>query len=134
MNPFSRDAGIPVLTEIIETPDLDESVPEAPAVVPAIEPPEEYSVEALEAEMLSRLSGEEWNRLERKIRERILSRILARIDAVLEQQVRDHLADVLQLAVEALATEIKSGLHQSLEQVVARAVSDEIARLQKRNK
>ena len=134
MNPFSRDAGIPVLTEIIETPDLKEPVPEAPAAVPETEPTEEYSVEALEAEMLARWSTEEWNRLERKIRERILSRILARIDAVLEQQVRDHLADVLQLAVEALATDIKSGLHQSLEQVVARAVSDEIARLQKRNK
>lgn len=134
MNPFSRDAGIPVLTEIIETPEAEEPAVEAPAAAPSVEPAEQYSVEALEAEMLSHWSSEDWNRLERKIRERILSRILARIDAVLEQQVRDHLADVLQLAVEGLATDIKSGLHQSLEQVVARAVSDEMTRLQKRNK
>lgn len=133
MNPFSRDASIPVLTEIIESPG-EQSFQETPATTPADVPLDEYNVEALEAEMLSHWSDEEWNRLERKIRERILSRILARIDSVLEQQVRDHLADVLQVAVEGLATDIKSGLHQSLEQVVARAVSDEITRLQKRNK
>jgi catalase len=129
MNPFSRDAGIPVLTEIIEAP-AESAASKPPVVAPAATPIEEISVEALEAEMRAHWSDEEWNRLERKIRERILRQILARIDSVLEQQVRDHLADVLQTAVDALATDIKSGLHQSLEQVVARAVSQEITRLQ----
>jgi len=134
MNPFSRDAGIPVLTEIIDAPPDRENLPDAPAAAAGTMPAGEPSVEALEAEMLSHWNDEEWNRLERKIRERILRRILGRIDAVLEQQVRDHLADVLQIAVEGLATDIKSGLHQSLEQVVANAVSQEITRLQNRNK
>lgn len=133
MNLFSRDAGIPILTEIIDSP-REESFQETPTSTPSVALLDEYNIEALEAEMLSHWSAEEWNRLERKIRERILSRILARIDTVLEQQVRDHLADVLQIAVEGLATDIKSGLHQSLEQVVTRAVSDEITRLQKRNR
>jgi catalase len=129
MKPFSRDAGIPVLTEII-APPAEQSIADAAAIPPIVAPIEEHNVEALEAEMLSQWSDEEWNRLERKIRERILRQILGRIDSVLEQQVRDHLADVLQAAVEGLATDIKSGLQQSLEQVVARAVAQEIIRLQ----
>ncbi|OGB22210.1 MAG: hypothetical protein A3I66_17725 [Burkholderiales bacterium RIFCSPLOWO2_02_FULL_57_36] len=133
MKPFSRDAGIPVLTEVIDSPPAEGISLMTQADAPAAVPAEEYNVEALEAEMLSHWNDEEWNRLERKIRERILTRILGRIDAVLEQQVRDHLADVLQIAVEGLATDIKSGLHQSLEQVVTSAVSQEITRLQKRN-
>ena len=134
MNQFSRDAGIPVLTEVID-PLEEESIPEIPVVASApVSKVEEFSVEALEAEMLAHWSDEEWNRLERKIRERILRQILARIDSVLEQQVRDHLADVLQTAVDGLASDIKNGLHQSLEQVVARAVSQEITRLQTTNK
>jgi hypothetical protein len=130
MNSFTRDAGIPILTEIIEPPAEDRisDTPRMPAA-----PVDEHSVEALEAEMLAHWKEEEWNRLERKIRERILRRILARVDAALEQHVRNHLADVLQIAVQGLATDIKSGLHQNLEQVVSRAVSDEITRLQKRN-
>jgi hypothetical protein len=44
------------------------------------------------------------------------------------------LADVLQVAVEGLATDIKRGLHQSLEQVITQAVAQEIARLQKTKK
>lgn len=132
MNSSSRDAGIPVLTEIIDLPDQESSVARSAGTFEA-RPVEEFNVEALEAEMLSHWNDEEWNRLERKIRERILRRILARIDAVLEQQVRDHLADVLQIAVEGLASDIRSGLHESLEQVVTNAVSQEITRLQKRN-
>jgi catalase len=133
MNQSSRDAGIPLLTEVIDP--SAESVHEKPTPeidhAPHVEEP---SIEALEAEMLAQWSAEEWNRLERKIRERILSRILARIDAVLEQQVRDHLADVLQTAVQGLANDIKTGLQANLEQVIARAVSQEITRLQARNK
>ena len=140
MNPFSRDAGIPVLTEIIAPSDekiiSEKSAvsPGEPAVPPLTAPIEEYNIESLEAELLSLWSEEEWNRLERKIRERILHRLLGRIDSVLEQQVRDHLADILQTAVEKLATDIKSGIHQRMEQVVTDAVSQELTRLQKRIK
>ncbi len=132
MNSSSRDPGIPVLTEIIDSPE-QESASAMPEQTIGATRFDEHNVEALEVEMLSHWNNEEWKRLERKIRERILRRILGRIDAVLEQQVRDHLADVLQIAVEGLASDIKSGLHESLEQVVANAVSQEIMRLQKRN-
>jgi hypothetical protein len=130
MNPSSRDAGIPVLTEIISPPAADNASAKTSVPTPAAEPDRQFSPEAFEAEVMSHWNDEEWYRLERKIRERILRQVLGRIDAVLEQHVRDHLADVLQTAVQGLATDIKSGLHHSLEQVIARAVSQEITRLQ----
>lgn len=76
------------------------------------------------------VSADEWEQLEADITERISRQVLSRIDFVLEQRVRDSLADVLQTAVEGLAQEIKRGLHSTLEDVIARAVAQEIARLQ----
>lgn len=75
-------------------------------------------------------SAEEWEQMEINISERITRQVLSRIDFVLEQRVRDSLADVLQLAVEGLALDIKRGLHQTLEDVISRAVAQEMARLQ----
>jgi len=77
---------------------------------------------------------EEWDRMEREIRERVLQQVLDRIDFVLEQRVRDSLADVLQTAVEGLAGEIKDGLHHTIKDVVTRAVAQEISRLQSSKK
>jgi hypothetical protein len=131
MSTSSRDASIPILTEVIG-PAADGTATEA-APRPA-DPLEQYSVDAFEAEVLLHWTDEDWYRLERKIRERIVRQILGQIDSILEQQVRDQLADVLQVAVEGLATDIKRGLHQSLEQVITQAVAQEIARLQKTKK
>ncbi|MGV3740984.1 MAG: hypothetical protein ACO1NO_01580 [Burkholderiaceae bacterium] len=136
MNLPSRDAGIPILTEVIspaaanEFPDTDvlpaefEHEASAPAVAEA---PDQ---EAFEAQAIARLDKEEWHRLERRIRERILGQILARVDTMLEQRIRDSLADVLQLAMEGLTEQIRTGLHQSLDEIISRAVSQEITRLQ----
>lgn len=129
MNTPSRDAGIPVLTEIIDPLVMDAAPAVEPAPRPA-EPVKKRNAEISEAEATVNWKDEEWYRLERKIRERILRQVMGRIDAVLEQHVRDRLADVLQNAVQGLATEIKTGLQQSLEEVVSRAVSQEITRLQ----
>lgn len=129
MNTSSRDAGIPLLTEIIPAPVTD-SIPATETLPSRTRPENQYSADVFESEVLSHWNDEEWYRLERKIRERILRQVLARIDSVIEQQVRDHLADVLQTAVERLSTDIKRGLQQSVEQVIARAVAEEVTRLQ----
>lgn len=76
------------------------------------------------------LSAQDWEQLEADITGRISRQVLSRIDFVLEQRVRDSLSDVLQIAVEGLAQQIQHGLHQTLEDVIARAVAQEIARLQ----
>ena len=66
--------------------------------------------------------------MEQTLRENVLKQVLARVDFVLEHRVRDNLADVLQTAVEKLADEIRAGLKNSLEEVVTRAVTQEIAK------
>lgn len=123
-----HDAGIPVLTEIIPAPAVAGIVDAKPA--PAVAPLAKDDVASLEAHAASAWDEHDWNRLEQEIRERVLVQILERVDFVLEQRVRDSLADVLQTAVEKLASEIRSGLHHSIKDIVTRAVTQEITKLQ----
>lgn len=139
MSSPSRDAGIPVLTEVIEpaqepapqvaVADAPVAAAEALAPVDMPVPAVPASIEELEARAIASMGSADWARLERALRERILRQLLARVDTTLEHRVRDSLADVLQGAVSTLATDIRSGLHQSLEEMIVRAVSQEIARL-----
>lgn len=126
----ATDAGIPVLTEII--PGSAPAVPPVPAAASPATAPLKTREDAvsLQKRAVDDWDEENWNRLEREIRERILHQVLERIDFVLEERVRDSLADVLQTAVEGLASEIKSGLHYTMNEVVTRAVAHEISRLQ----
>lgn len=132
MNNYTPDAGIPILTEVIDVAS-DDSLPasasDSKPDLPAAASSSESHNEVVEIKTLLSGSDEDWSRLERKIRERILRQLLARVDSALEQRVRDSLADVLQTAVEGLANEIRSGLHEGLEDLVTRAVSQEITRL-----
>lgn len=132
----SMDAGIPVLTEIITNapaPEMPEQEPvaletAAPAAAPV--PLQEEAVTDAPVVTGTVWDKEQWEQLEREVRERVLRQVLDRIDFVLEQRVRDSLADVLQTAVENLANEIKGGLHHAVKDVVTRAVSQEITKLQ----
>jgi hypothetical protein len=145
MNTSVRDAGIPVLTEVIETPagaavPLPEAAPAAPSypAAPPLGSPSQFAraaaSEQLELRAGSEWSKEQWSLLERHIRERILRQILDRIDALLEQRLRDTMSTVLQNALNAVSAEIKSSLHHSIEDVVTRAVSQELTRLQNTKK
>lgn len=133
MNDFLRDANIPVLTEIIESPEqesFDDAQPAGggpSAAMHGLPPPASRAEHA--ASMPA--AGQDWAGLEHEIRARVLRRVMAGIDTILETRIRDTLADVLQVAVGSLADEIRNGLQQSLEREIARAVSDEIARAQK---
>lgn len=129
MNRPILDAGIPVLTEIIDPAHA--ASPPASGVEPvaANRLRHDESAAPHETRNINGWVDGEWSRLERQISERVLHQILGRIDFVLEQRVRDSLADVLQTAVEGLATDIRQGLQQTLEEVIARAVSQEISRL-----
>jgi hypothetical protein len=83
-----------------------------------------------DTEPLPHLSEEEWHRMERRVRERILGQLLSRTDAVLEERIRSSLAGVLQDAVDGLTATLRESLHKTLEDVVSRAVAQEIIRLQ----
>ena len=118
------DAGIPVLTEIIETPQQAHSgsstpVPESVFRNPA---PASFAPTPPWNEAL-------WQEAEHDMRERVLHQVMQGVDCALEQRVRDGLADVLQVAVERLALEIRQGLHRSIKELVTQAVADEIRSL-----
>jgi hypothetical protein len=132
MSNYTPDAGIPVLTEIIPAPQPVLAATVATATAPAVT--EKAAVVSLDASADPVRNEDQWNRLEREVTERVLYQVLERIDFVLEQRVRDNLADVLQTAVERLAADIKSGLEQSLKEIVTRAVTQEITRLQTEKK
>lgn len=138
MNNTAADNGIPLLTEILEVsiPDnnptdllLDDQAP-LPALETAVMPAESAIAPDLSNPAAAHFSAHDWERMEAEISDRISRQVLGRIDFVLEQRVRDSLSDVLQVAVEGLALEIKRGLHHTLEEVIARAVAQEIARFQ----
>lgn len=80
------------------------------------------------------MSEEEWQRMERRVRERILGQLLSRTDAMLEERIRASVAGVLQQAVDGLAATLRASLHKTLEDVVSRAVAQEISRLQSTKK
>ncbi|MBI1834179.1 MAG: hypothetical protein HYR92_00020 [Burkholderiales bacterium] len=134
------DSGIPVLTEII-SPDevIAESnaapAPAAPApaaapvIAAAAAPAPSISTTEITPQASSGLSAEEWQQLEQTVKEGVLRQVLSRIDFVLEHRVSDSLAEVLQVAVDKLADDIRAGLRQSLEEVVTRAVTQELSKI-----
>ncbi len=160
------DASIPVLTEIIHTPDgstsetsksgpnytpspiiqrpnqvssTSSSVPTGLSFAPQAlirQPEPDLSSEALSRSEIDEMENappengsEDWLLMEQTVRENVLKQVLSRIDFVLEHRVSDSLADVLQKAVDQLADDIRAGLKQSIEEVVTRAVNQEIAKL-----
>lgn len=127
MNDDALDASIPLLTEIIEPEPGFAAAPKhaAPAAAAA-------DVNAIggPAAALASMNAPQWEALEQRISARILQQLQTRIDVMLEQRLRAALADALQRAVEGMATEVRSSLHHGLEDVIAGAVAQEIARLQ----
>lgn len=133
------DTSIPVLTEVVaETP----APAEAPAPTPASaataadetgdeagDESGEDSARELERQAAARWSGEQWSVMERRLTGRVLQQLQGRIDFVLEQRLRDGIAEAVDKAMAGFSAEIRSSLHETLDQAVARAVSQEIAHL-----
>ncbi|WP_256079279.1 hypothetical protein [Massilia sp. YIM B04103] len=84
--------------------------------------------------VLGALDAAGWEQLERRIAERILQQLQSRVDFVLEQRIKDSMAEVLNHALHGLTQEIRSGLQSTLNQVVSRAVAQELTHLQARKK
>lgn len=116
------DASIPVLTEVFHD---RADVPAAEA-----ERAQDPASLHLERRAVDSWSEPEWNLLERRLSERILQQLQGRVDFVLEQRVRDSMEDALQKALSGLTDEIRAGLQQTIEKIVVRAVSQELAHLQ----
>lgn len=188
MSTSPRDAGIPMLTEVIEDDAMELVGPPAPEQLMAVTAAEPAAAAATEVPYTPPLAGsayaqpaamggqygppaqftpsyplplkpaapasmewpasvaeapaapppamneEEWQRMERRVRERILGQLLSRTDAMLEERIRASVAGVLQQAVDGLAATLRASLHKTLEDVVSRAVAQEISRLQSTKK
>ncbi len=139
----SFDASIPVLTEVLKAEPLREEL------LPGETPPgaahgthgtrsaaskRAEQAAALEAEAIDGWSAAEWAVLENRLSERILHQLQSRVDFVLEQRIKDSMAEVLSHALHDLSNEIRVGLHDTIEKIVARAVSQEITHLQAQKK
>lgn len=125
------DANIPLLTEVIvPLPTLTDII-DMPKAAAVADNPENFELPVRQREAV--LSQQDWERLETEVREKVLQQLQDRIDFVIEQRVRDGLADVLQTAVEGMAAQIREGLHQTLDEVISRAVTLELVKLKKTN-
>ncbi len=119
------DASIPVLTEVIGDkaqaaagPQLARAAEPAPAGV------------ALSDKAMEGWDAQDWEALERRLSDRILRQLQGRVDFVLEQRIKDSIAEVLQHALADLTDQIRAGLQQTMEKVVARAITQELTHLQ----
>lgn len=124
MSQASFDASIPVLTEVLKAEPLGDDGGAPPAAAAA----------ALEAAAIDGWSEAEWAVLEHRLSVRIMHQLQSRVDFVLEQRVKDCMADVLSHALHDLTNEIRIGLHDTIEKIVARAVSQELTHLQAQKK
>ncbi len=129
MSQNSFDHNIPVLTEVFSDRQArDRRADEA------AEAPSAAELEALHADLETRAidgwTEPQWNLLERRLSERILQQLQGRVDFVLEQRLRDSMEDVLKHAIAGLTEQIQDGLQQTIEQIVRRAVAQELIHLQ----
>jgi hypothetical protein len=139
--PAAADAAV---VEVVLTEVIEQEHPAAPdntrerhpreggdPISPAEAAPQEQPAHSatLEERAAANLSPEEWQALELRLSERILHQLQGRVEFVLQQRLRDSMADVLQHALSGLTDEIRSGLQQTIEQIVTRAVAQELAHL-----
>jgi hypothetical protein len=123
------DHNIPVLTEVFSERQQDRRAADS-APAPAA-PVQQDSINAdLETRAIGGWTEPQWNLLERRLSERILQQLQGRVDFVLEQRLRDSMEHVLKHAIAGLTDEIRDGLQQTIEQIVLRAVQQELTHLQ----
>jgi hypothetical protein len=124
-NNAAFDASIPVLTEVFQDHPIKEDAREAPAAAAPVADDAD-----LEARAVGEWTGPQWDQLERRLSERILHQLQSRVDFVLEQRLRDSMQEALEAAMAGLTDEIRRGLQQTIETIVVRAVTQELAHLQ----
>lgn len=131
----SFDASIPVLTEVLKAEPLgDELLPGEAGGASRAGATRAEQAARLEADAVDGWSEAEWAMLEHRLAERIMGKLQSRVDFVLEQRIKDSMAEVLTHALHGLTNEIRIGLHDTIEKIVARAVSQELVHLQAQKK
>ena len=124
------DQSIPVLTEVFSDKPAPPPPPRSEPAARAATARQDNLNAALEVQAINTWTEPEWNLLERRLSERILQQLQGRVDFVLEQRLRDSMEAVLASAIAGLTDEIRAGLQQTIEQIVVRAVAQEVTHLQ----
>lgn len=119
----SHDDEFPTLTDVLSPPELSESAnpPSSNTVKPI--PSAMPIINALEqAETLARI--------EQNVRETVLRGLQQRLDLMLQVRLEETIQELLNQAMLALTEDLKHNLKLTLNDVVHRAVAQEISRLQ----
>ena len=131
----SFDASIPVLTEVLKAEPLGDGLLPGETAGASGAPSTRAEMAArLEADAVDGWTDAEWAMLEHRLSERIMGKLQSRVDFVLEQRIKDSMAEVLTHALHGLTNEIRIGLHDTIEKIVARAVAQELTHLQAQKK
>jgi hypothetical protein len=119
MNTYSppHPALVPTLTEVIDIHDIGTTAP-----VPAPSP----------SPMSAQAAPDSTPGLEGQVTQRVLSDVQRQIDSMLEFRLREAMAPVLARHSEAIVRDLKEELAQTMRDVVARSVAQEIAKLRQR--
>ena len=128
MNKSAQDAGIPMLTEVIQPPPAPPAEPEPPLAAADASFDDEVPVltQPMEPGPIDGWLDEEWTRLEQKVAARTLAQLQQRIDPVMEQQIADSVAVAVETALADMQRHLRRQLQQTLEQLVREAVAEEI--------
>jgi len=120
----SFDASIPVLTEVVEEAQAGS---DAPAPIAPIAPHNEADAEA---RAMLHLDATGWAALERRLSERILQQLQDQVDIALEQRLRERVEEALDHAMAGLTDTLRHSVQQTIEQIIVRAVGEELRHLQ----
>lgn len=110
-----RPAHVPVLTEVIDLPGLQQPAPAAGLVVTAAQP---VVAPALPSEA--------------QITQRVVQDVQRQVDSMLEFRLREAMGPLLARHTDALVEDLRQELSRTLRDVVARAVAQELARQRQR--
>jgi hypothetical protein len=82
------------------------------------------------AELPDTLTEVDWTQLALRVRENVLERLMRRSEVMLDAQLKSTLETITARAAESLAVEMHDSLSQLVRDIVARAVNEELTRLQ----
>lgn len=107
------------------------ALPSLPSL-PTLQPPRPPMPPLQPLPPVRELDDAAWQTLEDHLIARVLDRLQERIALVLEDQVRSNMAPVLEHVIGRIGADLHAGLQHTVEQVVARAVSEELEHLKSR--
>jgi len=119
-----------VENDVVESAVVENEVVESAVVETAVVGA--YTPHATTAAAAVEPAPTDWAALEQRLCERILQQLQGQVGFLIEQRIRESMADALQLALASMAGQLADGLGGALEQIVTRAVGEELLHLRQK--